>query len=77
MPLVQNLQLIKDDGATKVENLVYRSLIGNLLYSTATRPDLMFAASFLSRFMNSPSENHYGAVKRMLRYVKGTADFGI
>ena len=69
--------MIKDDGAAKVEISVYRSLIGSLLYLTATRPDLMFAASFLSRFMNSPSENHYGAAKIMLRYVKGTADFGI
>ena len=76
-PFVQNLQLIKDDGAAKVEISVYRSLIGSLLYLIIAKPDLMFAASFLSRFMNSPFENHYVAAKRMLRYVKGTADFGI
>jgi hypothetical protein len=40
-PLVQNLKLLMDDGATKIDGKVYRSLIGCLLYLSATRPDIM------------------------------------
>lgn len=60
----------------KVEKL-YKSLIGSLLYLTATRPDLIFAATILSSFMHSPGQVHMGAAKRVLRYVKGTNDYGI
>ena len=68
---------MKEDGEEKVDATLYRSLVGNLLYLTATRPDIMFAASLLSRFMNSPSQIHFGAAKRVLRYIRGTTDFGI
>ncbi|KAK0596555.1 hypothetical protein LWI29_016765 [Acer saccharum] len=43
----------------------------------ATRPDIMFAASLLSRYMQSPTQNHMGAAKRVLRYLQGTLDYGI
>ncbi|CAJ2631452.1 unnamed protein product, partial [Trifolium pratense] len=43
----------------------------------ASRPDLMFAASLLSRFMGKPSHLHLGAAKRVLRYVMGTMEYGI
>ena len=52
-----------NDGASKVDLTIYRSLVGNLLYLTATRPGIMYAASMLSRFMSSPSELHYSAAK--------------
>lgn len=76
-PLAVNLKLSKDDGAEKVDETMYRSIIGCLLYLTATRPDLMFAASVLSRFMSNPSEIHLKAAKRVLRYVKGSVELGI
>ncbi|KAK9682502.1 hypothetical protein RND81_10G078400 [Saponaria officinalis] len=76
-PLVVNEKFSKNDGQRKVDPSVYKSLVGSLLYLTATRPDIMFAASMLSRFMNEPSEVHMGAAKRVLRYLKGTSDFGI
>ena len=44
---------------------------------TATRPDLMYTTSLLSRFMSKPSEMHYKAAKRVLRYIKGTTELGI
>ena len=76
-PLVQNMKLSKEDGAEKIDASLYRSLIGSLLYLTASRPDLMYSASLLSRFMQSPSKTHFIAAKRVLRYLRGTMQLGI
>nr|KYP31422.1 Copia protein [Cajanus cajan] len=73
----QNEKFSKDDGADKVDEHHYRSLIGCLMYLTATRPDIMFAVSILSRFMHCASEVHLQAAKRIVRYVKGTVEYGI
>ncbi|KAL0359482.1 UNVERIFIED_CONTAM: Retrovirus-related Pol polyprotein from transposon RE2 [Sesamum angustifolium] len=76
-PLVTGEKYQKEDGSQKVDGSIYRSLIGSLLYLTATRPDIMFATSLLSRFMQSHSQVLYAAAKRILRYLRGTKDFGI
>ncbi|KAL6320112.1 hypothetical protein AAG906_004621 [Vitis piasezkii] len=72
-----NEKLRKEDGGKMVDETHFRSLVGNLLYLTATRPDIMFAASLLSRFMHYPSHLHLGAAKRVLRYLHGTVELGI
>ncbi|KAL0311965.1 UNVERIFIED_CONTAM: Retrovirus-related Pol polyprotein from transposon TNT 1-94 [Sesamum radiatum] len=69
-PLVTGQKYKKEDGSEKVDGSIYRSLIGSLLDLTATRPDIMFATNLLSRFMQSPSQVHYGATKRILRYLQ-------
>nr|KYP60991.1 Retrovirus-related Pol polyprotein from transposon TNT 1-94 [Cajanus cajan] len=76
-PLVTNEKLQKVDGAPEADASRYRSLVGSLLYLTATRPDIMYATSLLSRFMQKPSQIHYGTGKRILRYLQGTRKFGI
>ena len=76
-PMTVGLKLSKDDGAAQTDGKVYRSLIGSLLYLTATRPDIVFTVNYLSRFMQSPSQIHFVAAKRVLRYLKGTLDFGM
>ncbi|XP_070672588.1 secreted RxLR effector protein 161-like [Malus domestica] len=76
-PLMPNEKMKKYDGAKKVDATKYQSLIGSLLYLTVTRPDIMFASSMLSRYMEEPSQLHFGAGKRVLRYVQGTLDYGI
>lgn len=76
-PLILNTKFSKEDGAEKCDASLFRSLIGSLLYLTASRPDLMYAASLLSRFMQSPSNIHFAAAKRVLRYLKGTVKLGI
>nr|KYP56108.1 hypothetical protein KK1_002340 [Cajanus cajan] len=75
--LVTNEKLQKVDGAPEADASRYRSLVGSLLYLTATRPDIMYATSFLLRFMQKPSQIHYGTGKRILRYLQGTRELGI
>ena len=76
-PLISNEKLIKDDGAEPADSNLYRKIVGSLLYLTATRPDVMFAASLLSRFMHNPTKTHMGTANRVLRYIAGTVDYGI
>ncbi|XP_015168119.1 uncharacterized mitochondrial protein AtMg00810-like [Solanum tuberosum] len=77
IPLAANEKFRKDDGEKKANSSLYRSLIGSFLYLTSTRPDIMFPASLLSRFMQEPSQVHFGAAKCVLRYLQGTMDYGI
>lgn len=76
-PLQTNEKLINCDGDTPANPTSYRSLVGGLIYLTHTRPDITFAVSVVSRFMENPSQTHFGAAKRILRYIAGTAEFGI
>lgn len=76
-PMNQKEKLCKEDGTDKIDQVYFRSLIGCLMYLTATRPDILNALSILSRFMHCASELHLKAAKRVIRYVKGTYDFGI
>ncbi|XP_042939594.1 secreted RxLR effector protein 161-like [Carya illinoinensis] len=76
-PLIANEKLKEEDGEKLTDGATYRSLIGSLLYLTSTRPDLMFATSMLSRFMQNPNQVHFGAAKRVLRYVQETLTYGI
>ncbi|CAL8157460.1 unnamed protein product [Prunus armeniaca] len=76
-PCVTGLKLSKDGEGKLVNSTMFQSLVGNLMYLTATRPDIMFSVSLVSRFMENPYSNHWEAAKRILRYVKGTVDYGI
>ncbi|XP_034208104.1 secreted RxLR effector protein 161-like [Prunus dulcis] len=72
-----NERLSKINGSEAANEGEYRQIVGSLLYLTATRPDVMFAASLLARFMHNPTKKHLGSTKRVLRYIQGTLDFGI
>ncbi|KAM0973674.1 hypothetical protein ACFX2C_016966 [Malus domestica] len=76
-PLAVNDKLSKMDGSEQADEGLYRQIVGSLLYLTATRPDIMFAASLLARFMHGPTRKHMGTAKRVLRYIQGTLDYGI
>ncbi|XP_019196063.1 PREDICTED: uncharacterized protein LOC109189893 [Ipomoea nil] len=55
----------------------YRRIVGALQYLTITRPNLAFAVNRLYQHMHSPTTEHWGLVKRVLRYIKGTIDYGL
>lgn len=76
-PIVPGIRLMKDEEGSKVDATMYKQLVGSLMYITATRPDLMYVVSLISRFMASPTELHLQAAKRVLRYLKGTVDLGV
>nr|KYP62302.1 hypothetical protein KK1_016829 [Cajanus cajan] len=66
-----------EDGAEKVDENLYRSLIGCLMNLTATRPDITYAVSLLSRYIHYASKIHFKAAKRILRYINGTIFYGV
>ncbi|CAL9007505.1 unnamed protein product [Prunus brigantina] len=76
-PIVPGTKLVKDEGGEKVDSTHFKQIVGSLMYLTATRPDLMFAVNLISRYMESPTELHFQAAKRVLRYLKGTTDLGL
>ncbi|KAM1126194.1 hypothetical protein ACFX2B_040904 [Malus domestica] len=77
IPLIATEKLSKDDGSGAANGEQYRKIVGSLLYLTATRPDVMYAASLLARYMDCPTNKHYGTAKRVLRYVRGTLGYGL
>ncbi|KAL6214302.1 hypothetical protein ACLB2K_013738 [Fragaria x ananassa] len=76
-PIVPGTELMKDEDGVKVDATGYKQIVGSLRYLTVTRPDLMFVVGLVSRYMERPTELHLSAVKRVLRYVKGTLELGI
>ena len=56
---------------------MYRSMIGKLQYVVHSRPDIALAIEIVARFFANPRENHLMVVKRIMRYLKGTNDFGL
>jgi len=56
----------------------YSSVVGSLMYAmVCTRPDIAYVVSMVSRFLNQPQKEHWKAVKRIFRYLKGTTDVGL
>ncbi|GJT17233.1 putative ribonuclease H-like domain-containing protein [Tanacetum coccineum] len=69
--------LVKDADADDVDEHLYRSMIGSLMYLTASRPDIMFAVCACARFQVSPKTSHLLAVKIIFRYLKGKPSLGL
>jgi hypothetical protein len=76
IPMEPRLKLSKASSAPGVDPTAYRSIVGSLRYLVNTCPDLAFSVGYVSRFMESPTTEHIGAVRKVLRYVAGTLDFG-
>ncbi|GKF57136.1 hypothetical protein Tco_0170673 [Tanacetum coccineum] len=76
-PLETNKALIKDEEAVDVDVHLYRSMIGSLMYLTASRPDIMFVVCACERFQVTPKTSHFNAVKMIFRYLKGQPKLGL
>jgi hypothetical protein len=78
-PLDPNVNLTRPDPKAEVlSDVPYRELVGSLQYAaTGTRPDICFAVSLLSRYLDKPEQRHWSAGKRILRYLAGTRSMGI
>ena len=78
-PLSTSDQLARASGRTlsTADAFRYRSVVGGLQYLTLTRPDISFAVNKICQFLSQPTDTHWEAVKRILRYVKGTIHTGL
>lgn len=76
-PIVPGQKLVKEGTGEIADPTAFKQLIGSLRYLTTTRPYLIYSVNLVSRYMEKPYEEHMLAEKRILRYVKGTTDYGI
>jgi len=76
-PIVPGSKLDKDEEGQGVDKTLYKQMFGSLMYATATRPDIMYSVSQVTRFMENPKEIHLHAVKRIMRYLRGTCELSL
>jgi hypothetical protein len=77
MPMEERLSLSRDSTAEEVDATLYRRIVGSLRYLIHTRPDLTYTVGYVSRFLERPSEERLQAVKKILRYITGTLQYGM
>jgi hypothetical protein len=76
-PMVVGCKLSKYDISHDVDQRTYRSMIGNILYITTSRPDIMQVVGMEGRYQSAPKQSHLAVVKRIFKYLKGTMNFGL
>jgi hypothetical protein len=76
-PMVTRCKLSKDDDSSNVDQSSYRSMIGSLLYITASHPDIMQVVGMVGRYQSAPKQSHLVAIKRIFKYLKGTITYGL
>ena len=76
-PMDSNLKLLSDDPSELVDVTHYRQIVGSLMYLTNTRLDICFAVNTLSQFLVQLRWVRLVATKHVMRYLKGTIDFGL
>ena len=76
-PMVTSPKIGADLFGKPIDPKKYRSMIGSLMYLTASRPDIQFAVCLLARFQAKPTELHLKEVKRIFRYLRSTINMGL
>ena len=76
-PIECGTKLSKYTKEEHVDPTLFKSLVGSLRYLTCTRPDILYGIGLISRYMEAPTTSHLKTAKRILRYIKGTIDFGL
>ena len=75
---VETSAVLDQSGLEKlVDKTMFRQMVGSLRYICNTRPDVAYGVGLVSRFLKAPQQGHLNAVKRLLRYLKGTIGFGL
>ena len=77
IPLVSSWRKIDASGSDGFDPTLYRQLTGSLMYLVNTQPDISFAVISLSQFMVDPRRVDWTAVKHILRYIRGTVEYGL
>ena len=75
--MITGKKLSKNDESTKVNQTLYRSMIGKLKYVAHSISNITLSIRIITRFSINPKENHLMVVKRIMRYLKGTKEFGL
>jgi histone deacetylase 1/2 len=73
----ETLSLVQGDPLGPEDSTQYRSIVGALQYLTLTRPDISFSVNKVCQFLHAPTTSHWSAVKRILRYIRGTLKVGL
>ena len=76
-PVECGVKLSKHDEGEDIDPTFFKSLVGSLRYLTCTRPDIIYVVGLVSRYMENPKTTHFKAAKKILRYIKGTTNFGL
>ncbi|MDM1625928.1 hypothetical protein HX072_24750, partial [Escherichia coli] len=76
-PMEERLKLSKKSKGKPLDTTMYRGIVGSLRYLTHTRQDLSFTVGIVSRFIEAPTIEHLTVIKRILRYIKGTLNYGL
>jgi hypothetical protein len=76
-PMEVKLKLLVDTSSDLIDATLYRQIIGLLMYLMNTRPDICFAVNTLIQFLVEPRRVHLVAAKHVMRYLKGTMDYGL
>ena len=76
-PMTAITKLNKDEQGKNIDIKLYHSMIGNLLYLTTSKPNIIFSVYLCARFQSYPKESHLITVKRIIKYLKGTIEMGL
>ena len=76
-PMITKWKKIDTQEDDEVDPTLYRQLIGSLVCLVNTRPDICYAMNTLSQFMVEPRRAHWAAVKHILKYLRGTVEYGL
>ncbi|XP_050888634.1 uncharacterized mitochondrial protein AtMg00810-like [Lathyrus oleraceus] len=76
-PASTHLKLTKDEKGVNVDQSLYMSMIGSLMYLKANRPDITFVVGLCARYPFEPKMSHITQVKRIMKYINGTSDYGM
>nr|GEV04002.1 retrovirus-related Pol polyprotein from transposon TNT 1-94 [Tanacetum cinerariifolium] len=76
-PMVDQLKLDEDPLGILDDQTRFRSMVGSLMYLTASRPDLVFAVCMCARYQASPTKKHLESLKRVFRYLRRTINWGL